>query len=228
MNKNLNNKKSNWYKYYSNDFKVNRKPQFFSVFYQAREAILNPDIKTMLEFGTGRNLTKAIVEHYGIKHKSVDFDDKRFIPDEISTILDFKDEKKYDMVAAFQVLEHNPLEELKDNLLKLKSFSKKYIYLSIPYYGRWLSFSIFLNLLPKISYHDNLLILWQRIFKKTRPIDEYKKRPDKYNAHWWEIGDSNFSKRDFQKLLEDIDLKIVKSFHNEFFPYHLFYLLKIK
>ena len=37
----------------------------------------------MLEFGTGRNLTKAIVEHYGIKHKSVDFDNERFFPDEV-------------------------------------------------------------------------------------------------------------------------------------------------
>ena len=173
-------KNSEWYKYFSNDFREHRKLQFFSIFYQAREPIINPNVSSMLEFGTGRNLTKAIVEHYGIVHKSVDFD------------------------------------------------NKKYIYISLPYSGRWFSFSIFMNLLPKISFKKNFSIVFQRFFKKVRPINEFKQRIDKYNPHWWEIGDKNFSKKKFQKLLNKIDLKLVKSYHNEFFPYHLFYLLEIK
>ena len=112
--KNFEDKNSPWFKYYSNDFSIHRKLQFFSAFYQAKEDIINPEIKTMLEFGTGRNLTKAMVEHYGISHKSVDFDNKKYIPDEVSTIMDFKDNKKYDIVAAFQVLEHNPLNTLEN------------------------------------------------------------------------------------------------------------------
>tara|TARA_X000000950_G_scaffold280527_1_gene375338 strand:+ start:968 stop:1645 length:678 start_codon:yes stop_codon:yes gene_type:complete len=221
-------KNSEWYKYFSNDFREHRKLQFFSIFYQAREPIINPNVSSMLEFGTGRNLTKAIVEHYGIVHKSVDFDNKKYSPDEVATIAGYRDKKKYDMVAAFQVLEHNPLEDLEYNLLKMKSHSKKYIYISLPYSGRWFSFSIFINLLPKISFKNNFFIVFQRFFKKIRPINDYKQRIDKYSPHWWEIGDKNFSKKKFQKLLNKIDLKLVKSYHNEFFPYHLFYLLEIK
>ena len=116
---------------------------FFN-FYQAKEAIINPEIKTMLEFGTGRNLTKAMVEHYGISHKSVDFDNKKYIPDEVSTIMDFKDNKKYDIVAAFQVLEHNPLNTLEQHLLKMKSLTKKYIYISVPYSGGGLVYHLIL------------------------------------------------------------------------------------
>ena len=48
----------------------------------------------------------------------------------------------------------------------------------------------------------------------------------KYNPHWWEVGDKNLSKKDFSNLIKSVDLKIVKSFHNELFPYHLFYLLE--
>ena len=224
--KNFEDKNSPWFKYYSNDFSIHRKLQFFSAFYQAKEAIINPEIKTMLEFGTGRNLTKAIVEHYGISHKSVDFDNKKYIPDEVSTIMDFKDNKKYDIVAAFQVLEHNPLSTLEQHLLKMKSLTKKYIYISVPYSGRWFSLSFNFNFFPKFAFKKSININWQRILKKTRPTELYKKRKDKYNPHWWEVGDKDFTKSDFKKLIYSMDMKIEKSFHNEFFPYHLFYLIK--
>lgn len=226
--KNLKNKNSDWYKYYANDFSINRKIHFFSIFYQAREVILNPEIKTMLEFGTGRNLTKAIVEHYGIKHKSVDFDNERFFPDEVSTILDYNDKKKYDVVAAFQVLEHNPIEKLESHLLKMKKLTNKYMYISLPFSGRWISFSFFFNLFPKIAFQKNVNFNWERkIFKKVRPIETLIKRKDKYNAHWWEIGDKNLSKNQFKKLLKKNNINIVKSFHNDYNPYHIFYLLEI-
>ena len=45
----------------------------------------------MLEFGIGKNTTKALVEYFGLNHKSVDFDDIRFNPDEVSAILDYTD-----------------------------------------------------------------------------------------------------------------------------------------
>ena len=67
MKKNFKDKYSKWYKYYSNDFKLERKNQFISIFYQAREAIINPNINSMLEFGIGRGCTSAIIKHFKIK-----------------------------------------------------------------------------------------------------------------------------------------------------------------
>ena len=72
------------------------------------------------------------------------------------------------------------------------------------------------------------MITWPRILKKIRPIEQYKLRADKHNPHWWEVGDKNLRKKDFSTLIENSGLKIVKSFHNEFFPYHLFYILEKK
>ena len=228
MKKNFKDKYSKWYKYYSNDFKLERKNQFISIFYQAREAIINPNINSMLEFGIGRGCTSAIIKHFKIKHVGVDFNEELFFPDHVSTILNYRDKKKYDIVCAFQVLEHNPLESIKSNLKKMMNLSNKYVYVSVPYSGRYISLNIKLNLFPgKFGYFNKQLNLnWGRLFKKVRPVEEYKKRIDKYNPHWWEVGDKNFTKGDFKKIISSLDMKIEKSFHNEFFPYHLFYLLK--
>ena len=219
------------YRHLSSDFNQTRKNQFLSIFYQASEAIVNPNIISMLEFGIGRGSTLALVKHFGVKHTGVDFNDKLFQPDHVSTILDYEDESKYDIVCAFQVLEHNPLPSLKDHLSKMKSLTNKYVFISVPYSGRWMSFNLNFNLFPSRfgRASKSIVFTFPRLFlKKKRPIEEYLKREDKYNPHWWEIGDKGFSKKDFNSLVESLDLSISKSFHNEYFPYHLFYLLEIK
>ena len=222
------NKNSEWFKYYSNDFLDHRKEQFISIFYQAKEAITNPNIHSMLEFGSGRNSTKALVQHFGIVHKSVDFDDVKYCPDKISTILEYKDNNKYDLVSAFQVLEHNSKNTFKDHLIKMKSFSNKYIYLSLPYSGRWFNFSYNFSLGPKISSRKVFTFTWNRwFFKKLRDVESYKKRDNPYDPHWWEVGDKNFSKKEIENIFSSLGLKIEKNFHNEYFPYHIFYLLSI-
>lgn len=228
MKNKLKQKNSDWYKYYSADFNLNRKNQFLSIFYQVSQPILDLGIKSVLEFGTGRNVSKALIEHFNVFHHSVDFDDVRFIPDEVSTILSFKTTKKYDMVSAFQVLEHNPLETINDHLVKMKSFSNKYVFISVPYSGRWISMNLELNFMPTNlgRIRKNIMFTWPRIFKKTRPIEKYKKRKDKHTPHWWEIGDKNLSKEDFKNIINSSGLKIEKQFHNEYFPYHIFYLLE--
>ena len=86
----------------------------------------------MLEFGIGRGCTSAIIKHFKIKHVGVDFNEELF-PDHVSTILNYRDKNKYDIVCAFQVLEHNPLESVKSNLKKMMNLSNKYVYISVPY-----------------------------------------------------------------------------------------------
>ena len=227
----MHNKSNKHFSYLSSDFNLNRRDQFSSIFYQAREAIINPKINSMLEFGIGRGSTLVLVKHFGVKHTGVDFNEELFKPDHVSTILNYEDNNKYDMVSAFQVLEHNPLFDLKDHLIKMKSLSNKYVFISVPYSGRWMSFNFNFNLFPSKfgSASKSIVFTFPRLFlKKKRPIEEYLKREDKYNPHWWEIGDKGFSKKDFSMLVDSIGLEINKSFHNEFFPYHLFYLLEIK
>lgn len=210
------------------DFSKSRKPQFNSIFYQASIPILYNDIKSVLEFGGGNNTLKSIIKHYKKKHIDVDFDNEHFNPDYISTISDFESNEKFDMVCAFQVLEHNPKETIKGHLLKMATLSNRYIYISVPYSGRWISINLNLNFMPtKLGrWNKTVCFTWPRIIKKKRPIEVYKKRIDKYNPHWWEVGDKDLSKNEFNSIISSADLKIINSFHNEYFPYHLFYLLE--
>ncbi len=210
------------------DFLNSRKPQFLSIFYQGQELIRNESIKKVLEFGGGNNSLKALVTNYNKTHLDVDFDDVYFKPDIVSTILDFKTNETFDVVCAFQVLEHNPKETIKEHIKKMASLSKKYVFISVPYSGRWASINFNFNFMPtKLGrWNKTLLFTWPRILKKIRPTEKYNKRKDKYNPHWWEVGDKELSKKRFKEIITSTGLKISKSFHNEYFPYHIFYLLE--
>ena len=108
----------------------------------------------------------------------------------------------------------------------MSSFSNKYVYISVPFSGRWVSLNFNLNFMPTRfgRWNGSLLFIWPRIFKKIRPTEKYVK-VDKYNPHWWEAGDKKLSKVDFNKIINSAGLKINnKTFHNEFFPYQFHFI----
>ena len=42
------------------------------------------------------------------------------------------------MIYHFKVyIEHNPIEKLESHLLKMKKLTNKYMYISLPFSGRW-------------------------------------------------------------------------------------------
>lgn len=131
----LSDKQSEFYNCYSMTFHDHRFFEWSSVWMQAKEPICLEDVHSVLEFGTGRNVTKALVEHHGIKHTSVDFNEELFMPDVVETIESYESDEKHDMVCAFQVLEHGPKEELVTRLKKFKRLSNKYVYISVPCSG---------------------------------------------------------------------------------------------
>lgn len=218
-------KSSELYKKWTSDFNEKRYFEWQSIWFQAKEIIHRPDIHSVLEFGSGRNLTKAIIEHFGIRHLSVDVSD-RFYPDIVSSIEEFSTDEKFDIVCAFEVLEHNPFEKFEGLLLKMKSFSKKYVYISLPFSGRWFSIQMNVNL-PKVLTRKVFSFSMNRLRKKIKPIQEYMLREDKYNPHWWEVGDKKTPQKRVVQIIEKCGLELIESFHNPTFPYHLFFLLKV-
>lgn len=177
------------YLYFANDFQPGRERHWLSIWLQAAPTIMRPDVKSVLEFGGGRDITRSLARHFGIEYTSVDISD-RFFPDVKSSIVDYPfDGKTYDLVCSFQCLEHNPWDEAVELLDHMTKFSHKYLYLSVPYSGGWFSFSFSLRL-PKIS--------WQRSFYSVfdncggGPIDvaalEARPAERKHAGHWWEVG----------------------------------------
>ena len=234
------NKNSKFYQDAINEIQNHRKIHWESIYHQVQQITLLKDVHSILEFGPGRGLTGSILKYYGHDYMSCDlespdlespYNHKFTKPDFYSSILDFKTTNKYDLVCAFEVLEHNPLEEFQSHIVKLAKLSRKYIYLSLPYSGRWISFTLNINL-PKLRLNFSKMFKWDRIISPKRDIKNYlklKKPFPFHDKHWFEFGDKNFKMKDIQKVFLENKLNLIETFHSQSFPMHCFFLLsKIK
>jgi len=227
-----NGKNTENYKYYANDFAQHRERQWQSIYYQAYPIITKEDVNSVLEFGGGRDTTRALSHHMGVDHIDVDVSDK-FFPDVNATIMDydFKD-KQYDLVCSFQCLEHNPFGDLDKLIPHMMQFSKKYFYISVPYKGNYMS--LYLNIrLPKFTFSKQLSWIpnWfvNSAINEKKIRNQAKKQPEKFHDyHWWEVGMKGLSRKSFIKKMENYGLKSIQTFHNSLMPYHLFCLFEKK
>jgi len=218
-------KQSDSFQHLTSDTSAKRLPHWESIFHQAHIPTYLPDVQSVLEFGPGRGLTGAILKHYGLDYSSVDVVDFGAKPDFLSSIKDFSAPRSYDLVCAFQALEHNPPEDFVPHLKKMASVSNKYVYISLPYHGRWLHCNLAINL-PKILKSISFGVQWPRVFQKARPIEKYRQSENPYRHHWFEVGEKGYSKKDMVQFAKDANLKVIKDFHSKTFPYHYFLLME--
>lgn len=202
-----------------------RERHWLSIFYQLSTPACLRDVHSVLEFGPGRGVFGVILKHYGLEYCSADVVDSGAKPDFMCNISDFPQDKKFDLVCAFQVLEHNPPETYQIHLRKMAEISNKYVFISLPYYGRWLSFNISLNI-PGINRNFIKTFTMDRLFPKKRPIEAYRQSKTPYSHHWFEVGDEGFKKKDLAVYAEKAGLKIVNMQHSHSFPYHVFLLME--
>lgn len=208
---------------FTNDVQPHRVNHWMSVYHQISEAIVQTDVRSVLEFGAGRGLTGVILKHYGIEYFSVDVSNQLYQPDAQGTIADFEADKLYDMVSSFQTLEHNPPETLVPHLKKMASHSNKYVFISLPYSGRWLSWKIAINL-PTIEKVLSKTFTWTRWRPVKRDIEKFRKSTEPYRYHWFEVGDPDFRKNDIIRMADKAGLKLLKSYHSSSLPFHVFFL----
>lgn len=220
-------KSSEDWRYYANDFLDHRLVAWTSIFFQCRPIAQRGDVESVLEFGGGRDVTRALSRHLGLTHVSVDLQE-RFYPDHRATILDHPfDGRQYDMVCSFQCLEHNPPEELETLIGHMRQFTRKYLYLSVPYGGAWVTLFVSLRL-PRFSW-----TAWKCLtadFLGGRRIDTapFRALPDhrRHAPHWWEAGRPGLRRRRLVERIEAQGLRLIDSRHNPFFPHHLFLLFE--
>ena len=123
------------------DLSPSRIEKWMSIFYQTSEIVCNRDVNSVLEVGGGRNLNREICKYFGVEHQVCDVISD-YNPDFVCNFLDFTPVEPFDLVCAFQMLEHNPLEDLPVLLKKMVKLSKKYVFISVPYNGAMFSINI--------------------------------------------------------------------------------------
>lgn len=168
-----------------------------SYYYQIDNILKNLDSKEqkILEVGVGNHFVQDKLKRGGFKIYSVDFD-RSLNPDYVADIrkLPFKN-NSFDVVCAFEVLEHLPFTEFKKTLLELKRVSKGKILFSVPYicFHPYVEF----KLLPLIR---------PKIFEFRIPLFFLKHRFD--GEHYWEIGKKGFPFKKIKKEIKKSNLKI--------------------
>ena len=186
--------------------------RFVSYYHQLDEVVkLAP--KTVLEVGVGDGVFRDYLKHNSdIQYTSVDIAEDLH-PDVVGSVtkLPFKD-STFDVVCAFEVLEHLPFEQFETAVEEIARVAERGAILSLPHFGPPVQFFL------KIPFLKPIQCSFKIPFARVHAFN---------GQHYWEIGKKGYSPRCIRDVLE-------RSFivEKEFVPfesqYHHFYVLRKK
>lgn len=182
-----------------------------SVWYQLKEVInLNP--QSVLEIGPGPGIFKQTAVMFDINIETIDLDPD-LKPDFLgsATALPFKD-NAYDVVCAFQVLEHLPYDISLQAFAEMLRVSKRYVVISLPDARTMWRYQLHI---PKFGIHTFLV-----------PRPRFKAPVHKFDGeHYWEINKKDYS---LDRIISDFSAssKLIKTYRVPENPYHRFFLFK--
>jgi len=185
-----------------------------SYWQQIRE-ILACGAKRVLEIGPGdKVVADCFKKRFAgrIFYQTADID-KNSEPDIVSSVEEIKvEDGSYELVCAFEVLEHLPFEKFDQILAELFRVSERFVILSLPHWGRHFSGKI---RLPFVK-----IIKWQFKFSLWHPEHRYQ------GEHYWEIGKKGYPLRLIKAKMVAAGFEIKKDYIAFESPYHHFFVLE--
>ncbi len=199
----------------SNHYLLNydTKERFCSYWYQANEIVsLSPD--SVLEIGIGNSFLSNYLRRQSLNVTSLDLD-KRLKPDVASSVLNIPfSDKRFDIVASYEVLEHLPYQSFKKALLEMSRVSRMFILISLPDVSLCYPFRL---LVPKVG-----------CFQKLLPLPSLRKRFHHFDGqHYWEIGKEGYDLKKVEADIKKTGFKIQETFRVFEMPYHRFFKLEV-
>lgn len=203
--------------------------RWISYYYQMKEAInaieevlirkneMSESLK-ILEIGIGNGIFSTNIKNYldtkKINYQYVTIDNNPDLkPQIVGDITELPFNDSFDIVFAFEVLEHISFDKAQSILKNITKLCRHYVIISVPHNSLYLSLSI---KLPKLST-KTLLLPTMDIPRIFIPRGE----------HCWELGTSTVSYNTFKNFLRE-HFSIKKEFRNPSFPYHHFFILRVK
>lgn len=186
--------------------------RFVSYWHQLKE-IFALEPSSILEIGVGDRVVENYIKSNSVmSYTSLDID-KDLSPDIVADIIDIPiEDGSFDVVCAFEVLEHLPFEKFADVLKELKRVSKKYILISLPHWGRHFALELKLPFFGVVRFQYKCS--WWSIEHKFN------------GQHYWEIGKKGFSLRVVKQIIKSEGLEIKKDYVVFNSPYHHFFVLE--
>lgn len=192
-----------------------KKSRWVSVWYQINE-ILNANPKTVLEVGPGLGVVGFYLKsNTGIEYTALDYDEANK-PDIVSDVREIGlPDNSYDVVCAFQVLEHIPYNDFTQVALKeLRRVSKDKVIISVPHMGREFFFQMKIPFVRKIKWW-----YWYNYFAKEHNYD---------GKHYWKLGAKGLCVSKVKKDIESAGFRIARDYQIFENPkYHFFVLDKL-
>jgi ubiquinone/menaquinone biosynthesis C-methylase UbiE len=152
----------------------------WSCYYVQIKKALSLKPKKILEIGPGDGIFGWYMEKNFVDYTSADHADD--ISSNVKVNLGFETlpfpDNSFDLVCAFQVLEHIPFEKVPFALSEIHRVTKKFVMFDIPQYGLHVQFLCKFPLLRRLAYHA--VIPWP----KEHKFDGF---------HYWEIGKKGYS-----------------------------------
>lgn len=191
-----------------------RKPRWISIWHQLDE-VLSFMPNSVLEIGPGAGIFKTVMSCLGYNVKTLDFDPE-LSPDFIASAAEMPiGESEFDVVCAFQMLEHVPYEVSLKVFGEMVRVARKGVVISLPDAAtRW----------PFAFYIPRFGMKWIFISKPR-----YRAVVHNFDGeHYWEVNKSGFS---LKKVLHDLtshnNVKLLRTFRVNENGYHRFFIFKI-
>lgn len=175
----------------------NHKARWITYFYQMR-LLQDVHAKTVLEIGPGHGWMATILRSLGVDVKTADFDPE-LNPDYVAEVGNLPmEDGSFDVVCAFEVLEHLPFEEFQHNITEMARAAKSHVIISLPDHRRTLiNFSLKLPFLPTVALFVKIPSLKKHVFD---------------GQHYWEIGKRGYSPKAVRDKIRAAGLVLERSF----------------
>jgi hypothetical protein len=189
------------------------KTRWASMWHQLDE-VLRADPERVLEIGPGPGVLKAVAGLFGVKVETLDIDPE-LSPDHLASAEHMPfDANCFDVVCAFQVLEHVPYEQSLAIFAEMSRVTKRYIILSLP------------DSMPAAFYSLHVPRSGQVSFLMPRPWLGGKDHVFD-GEHYWELNKLGHS---LEKVKADLkaagDVALERTYQVKEFSYHRFLVFR--
>jgi hypothetical protein len=192
---------------------------------------LGDAVSSILEVGPGSGYFSSVATNLGYDLKTADIKPITN-PDYLGDFREIEVSEQFDLVAAFEMLQHIPYQELSSTLTKLASLSNRYVLISVPSHVHRFELALEIPgmLAPRrlglgwLRGRHSLMFRWERPRSRGPSKASWEGREDYWNPHYWEVGRKNFPKSRFLRDIESSGLRVIWAKHNPRFDHHLFVL----
>lgn len=182
-----------------------------SYYYQLRE-ILAQKPSSVLEIGVGDHIIGDYLTGHNISYTSADIADD-LSPDIVADVTDLPiPDASYDVVCAFEVLEHLPFGQFEKALGELARVSRRVVVLSLPHFGPPIQFLVKIPFLREFRFSIKIPFPRKHLFN---------------GQHYWEIGKMGYSAEMVRAVLKKY-FEITREFVPFENQYHHFFTLRKK